>query len=115
MRTLKYLASLPVSEITRYDDTMNYLDNSICFSGAPRKHPYDREKILLIRTPFGYRTFFYEFRLADITHAEDMPNIVTENGESVPMVNLWIRKKSPALKIQAFEVRAGFEEESSPK
>ena len=110
MKAKKYLESLPVSEVTKYDATQNYIKTSVCFSGAPRKHPYDHEKIILIRSPFSSRTLFYEFRLADITHAEDLPSIVTENGESVRMVNLWIRKGCLALKLQAFEVQADFGE-----
>ena len=104
MMARKYLESLPASEVAKYDATRNYRITSVCYSGAPRKHPYDREKIILIKSPFSSKTIFYEFRLSDIIHAEDLPSIVTENGESVRMVDLWIRKGSLALKFQAFEV-----------
>ncbi len=107
MKAQKYLESLPAFDVARYDATRNYRSTAVCFSGAPRKHPYDREKIILIKSPFSSETVFYEFRLSDIIHAEDLPSIVTENGESIRMVNLWIRKKSMALRFQAFEVHEG--------
>ena len=103
---VKHLEALPVSEVIRYDSTKSYLKEAICFSGTPRKHPYDREKLILINAPFNPNTWFYEFGIIDIMHAEDLPSIVTETGENIRMVNLWIRKGSFALKILAFEVKA---------
>jgi len=101
---IRQLEELPVSEVTRYDTTQRYLKEAVCFSGTPRKHPYDREKLVLLTAPFKANTWFFEFRINDIMHAEDMPSIVTEKGESIRMINIWIKKGSFALKIHAFEV-----------
>jgi hypothetical protein len=105
MMIMKYLESLPVMEPAKYDSSKSYIHTSVCYSGAPRKHPYDHNKIILVRSPFSSETLFFEFRLADITHAEDLPSIVTESGDSIRMANLWIRKGSLSLKFQAFEVQ----------
>lgn len=105
---IRHLEALPVSEVIRYDTTKRYLKETVCFAGTPRKHPYDREKLILITSPFNANTWFFEFRINDIMHAEDQPSIVTESGENIRMVNLWIKKGSFALKIHAFEVNENF-------
>jgi hypothetical protein len=78
--------------------------NHISFSGSPRKHPYERTRIILIADPFSENTFFYEFNIEDITFAEELPNISNLKGDSVSMVRIWVRKKSIALQCTPFIV-----------
>jgi hypothetical protein len=61
--------------------------------------------------PFSQPVICYEFKIPDITRVEDLPNIVTEKGENIRMVNLWVRKGSYGLVMRAFEVSAGKAEE----
>lgn len=100
----KFLEALPFSELTKFDSTQGYKQNSSDFIGAPRKHPYDHNKIILVQSPFTAKTVFFEFSLQDILHIEDLPRIATENGENIRIVKLWIRRGSVALRFQAFEV-----------
>ena len=39
----------------------------IPFSGSPRKHPFEDEKLILIADPFTANTFYYEFNARDIS------------------------------------------------
>ena len=104
MSVRKYLEAAPLLEIIKYDSDKNYKDKAVVYSGTPRNHPYDSEKIILVCTPFTQNAVFYEFRLKDIIHAEKLANIVTSEGESLRRVKIWIKKGSFGLRFQAFEV-----------
>ncbi len=104
MSIRKYLETSPLFEIIRYDDKKDLKKDCVTFSGAPRKHPYDNEKMLLILSPFSSDTVFYEFTIKDIVDYENLPNIITENGENLQMTKIWVKKGSFGLKFQPFEV-----------
>lgn len=104
MSIKKYLESLPLHEIEKYDKKKNYSQSCIPFSGTPRKHPYDSEKLLLIHNPYSSDTVFYEFRFSDIKGVDDLPNLATESGESLKMVNVWVEKGSIGMRYEPFEV-----------
>ena len=36
-------------------------ETNVCFSGSPRKHPYDSDKVILIADPFSANNLYYEF------------------------------------------------------
>ena len=99
-----YLDSQPFQEIIRYDPSLDLARDSIAFSGAPRKHPYDDEKLLLIIDPFSEHTSFFEFRIADIAKVEDLPSIGTDSGDNLTMVRIWVKKGSLGVRFEPFEV-----------
>ena len=74
------------------------------FSGSPRKHPHDPDRIILVADPFTPSTFYYEFRIKDIGFAEELPSITNMEGESVPMARIWVRKKSVGIRSTPFLV-----------
>ncbi len=76
----------------------------IPYSGSPRKHPYENSRVILIADPFSDVTFFYEFNIEDIVFVEELSNIATLTGESVPMVRVWVKKQSIALRCTPFVV-----------
>ncbi|WP_300459303.1 inorganic pyrophosphatase Ppa [Desulfobacula sp.] len=76
----------------------------IPFSGSPRKHPYEKFRVILIADPFTDNTFYYEFRVKDIAFAEDLPSITNLKGESVSMVRIWVKKQSIAIRCTPFIV-----------
>ncbi|MEN8211118.1 MAG: inorganic pyrophosphatase Ppa [Thermodesulfobacteriota bacterium] len=78
--------------------------NFIFFAGSPRKHPYEQTRVVLIADPFSENTFFYEFNIEDIAFAEELPNISNLKGDSVPMVRIWVKKKSVGLQCTPFIV-----------
>ncbi len=100
-----YLESSPIQELAVFNrGDSQYISKCVPYKGNPRKHPYDEEKILLIQDPFSEGTAFYEFRLDDIRHVDEQPNLVTEEGRSLKMVELWVLKGSRALQYEPFHV-----------
>jgi inorganic pyrophosphatase len=80
--------------------------NHVPFSGSPRKHPWDPEKIILIVDPFTGSTFYYEFKVRDIGFAEELPSMTNIDGESVNMARIWVKKQSVAIQCSPFRVDA---------
>ena len=78
--------------------------DAVPFVGSPRKHPYDEGKILLIDDPLGRTSSILEFRLADVVHAEDLASPVTREGESFPMLRIWVRRGAVGIRYEPFEV-----------
>lgn len=104
MSIRQYLDTAPLFEITRYTKHSDYQQKCISFVGAPRKHPYDENKMLLIRNPFSSNTVFYEFLISDILAVDELPSIATDDGESSKTVRIWVLKGSLGLKYEPFEV-----------
>ncbi|MCD6396560.1 MAG: hypothetical protein J7L71_03395 [Spirochaetaceae bacterium] len=104
MSVINYIETQPLFEITKYKSKIDYRSAAVSFTGSARKHPYDNEKLLLVTEPFSNNTVFYEFRLKDIVHYDDLPGIATDSGENLMMIKLWINKGSLGLKYEPFEV-----------
>ncbi|MCK5153477.1 MAG: hypothetical protein KAQ93_03895 [Spirochaetales bacterium] len=104
MSVTKYIETQPLFKIMKYKSKVDYASCAVSFTGSARKHPYDQEKLLLISDPFSSHTVFYEFRIKDIVHYDDLPGIATDSGENLLMVRLWINKGSLGLKYEPFEV-----------
>jgi hypothetical protein len=104
MSVTKYIDTQPLFNITKYKSKVDYTNCAVSFTGSPRKHPYDQEKMLLISDPFSSHTVFYEFRMSDIVHYDDLPGIATDSGENLLMVRIWVNKGCLGLKYEPFEV-----------
>ena len=104
MSIRKYLETQPLYDVVKYDRRPELVSEAISFTGALRKHPYDDSKILLITDPFSSDTEFFEFQAADIVYYEERPNISTESGESLFIVQIWVRKGSLGIQYHPFEV-----------
>jgi hypothetical protein len=91
-------------EVARYSPRKNLSKDHVSFSGVPRKHPYDEDKLLLIADPFSLHAVFYEFNLTDIVHVEELPSVVNEGGESARTARVWVKKGSFGLRYEPFRV-----------
>ena len=69
------------------------------FCGALRPH-YNPNMILLLTSPLESRSEVFEFRSEDITYAEELSNLSKPNGVTVEQVRLWVRKGSPAMRME---------------
>lgn len=78
--------------------------DTIPFVGCPQQHPSDKNKIILIYDPLGENPRVLEFKFDDILCIEDVLSAVTEAGERVPLVKLWIRKGAYGVILEPFEV-----------
>jgi hypothetical protein len=104
MSIRRFLGTEPLHEVSRYSARTGLGVENVAFTGAPRKHPYDEERLILVSDPFSSQTVFYEFRLQDVVQADELPSLVTEGGESVPIVRLWVKKGALGLRYEPFVV-----------
>ena len=85
-------------------DTKLLFETHVSFSGTPRQHPYDSAKVILVADPYSTHTFYWEFNKADISHLEELSNVVTAEGQTYPMVRIWVKKMSIAVRSTPFVV-----------
>lgn len=105
MSIRKMLDTAPLHEVILTSRSDNYQETCIPFSGAPRKHPYDKEKMLLFSSPFSNHTKIFEFRIVDIAHVIELPSIGTDAGENLQTLQLWVKKGSFGIQYEPFEVQ----------
>lgn len=104
MTVKKFLEKTKKFELEAYKKFPNLLLDHVPFTGSPQKHPYDTQKIVLVADPFSTDTSYYEFNIEDIEGVEELPSLVTVEGESVGMFRLWVRKGSIGVKGIPFVV-----------
>ena len=81
-----------------------YSGDARAFSGAPRRHPYDHSKLLLVPEPWTEPTYVLEFRLEDVVHVEDQSSLANTEGESLTMVRIWVRHGAVGVELRPFHV-----------
>ncbi len=101
---IKDIQTLAVTKYKKSKDLKNLNSTHVAFSGSPRKHPYDAQKIVLVSDPFSRNNQYYEFKTKDISYVEELPNIVSTDDEVMPMVRVWVRKKSIGIRCTPFWV-----------
>jgi inorganic pyrophosphatase len=99
-----YLEMLPLSGIAKYTGTQP--KDALPFAGYPRQHPSEKSKLILVYDPLGPTPTVMEFKLEDILLVEDIPSAVTEEGEGVPLVKLWVRRGAHGVILEPFEVNS---------
>ena len=105
---IKKTESLAVEKFKRPKDIQRLKKTHIAYSGAPRKHPHDPYRILLVVDPFSRNTFYYEFKMDDIAFVEELPSIVNLDDDIIPVMRLWIRKGSVGMRCTPFVVEETF-------
>jgi hypothetical protein len=97
-----YLETAPLSSIAKY--TGSPPRDAVPFTGFPRQHPSEKGKLILVYDPLGKNPVVLEFKFDDVLFVEEIHSAVTESGEGVPLVKLWIRKCSHGVILEPFEV-----------
>ena len=97
-----YLEMLPLSNIEKYSGGAH--TDCIPFTGYPRQHPSEKNKLLLIYDPLGSSPTVLEFKLDDVSFIEEIPSAVTEAGEGIPLIKLWVRMGAHGVILEPFEV-----------
>jgi len=100
----KFLQKAKKFEVDAYKKIEALSRQNVAFSGTPQKHPYDEDKIILVADPLSSQMFYYEFKTADVEGVEDLPRLVTPEGESITMVRLWVKKGRIGLRCAPFVV-----------
>ncbi|MBN1696415.1 MAG: hypothetical protein JW881_02770 [Spirochaetales bacterium] len=104
MSISKYLDTQTIHDIVKYNRKQDYSKGNVSFTGAPRKHPYDPKKLLLVSDPFSSNTIFFEFNLKDITHLEELSQIASEKGDILKLIKIWVKKGSLGVRYEPFIV-----------
>lgn len=100
----KLLSKLRKFELDVYRNLPDFISDCVPFTGAPQKHPFLDDKVILIADPFSPQTFYYEFGTSDIVGIEELPHLVTLGGESVMMIRIWVKNGSIATRSVPFVV-----------
>ncbi len=107
MDSAKNLKEIKKFELQRYQRPIaveSLRENHVAFSGSPRKHPYDKEKVIIVIDPYSTNPFYYEFNRGDIAFVEELPNIVSLDNETISMVRVWVVKNSVGVRATPFIV-----------
>lgn len=107
MPMIKILQEAKKFEIQPYKRPKDITDlkaENVPFSGSPLRHPYDSAKIILIADPYGNNTFYYEFKTEDISFVEELPSLVSMEGENINMARVWIKKRQVGVRCTPFVV-----------
>jgi hypothetical protein len=102
MSITSYLETLPLYKIARY--TGRSPKNGVPFTGYPRQHPSDKNKLILVYDPLGESPTVMEFKIEDVLGAGELHSAVTKSGDTAPLVKLWIRKGAHGVILEPFEV-----------
>ena len=102
MNSMNYLEMLPLSGIAKY--AKGHPDDGVPFTGYPRVHPSEKNKLILVNDPLGPEPAVLEFKLEDVIFVEEVPSAVTEAGEGVPLVKLWVQRGAVGMILEPFEV-----------
>jgi inorganic pyrophosphatase len=102
MNKINYLEMLPLNGIAKL--SKGQPNDGVPFAGYPRAHPSEKNKLILVNDPLGPEPVVLEFKLDDVLFVEEIPSAVTEAGEGVPLVKLWIKRGSVGMILEPFEV-----------
>lgn len=103
MVTRAYLTTSVLHEIVRYPDGTRYDGPKVTFRGSVRKHPYDEKKFLLITSPVDNPSHFYEFRIGDVVRTREVEQLVTEDGDTIQILDVDLRAGSHGIEMIPFE------------
>ena len=101
---VKEFDTLEITKFKRPKDFKSLKESHVAFTGSPRKHPYDAYKVVLISDPYSRSNHYYEFTINDIAFVEELPNLSTLEEEIIPMIRIWVRKNSFAVRCIPFLV-----------
>ena len=100
----KELIKMDILPIEKFNYTKFSEENSVVFTGSPVKHPYENDKFILISDPLSANTDFIEFKKEDLIFVEDLPSLISDKGESIQMVKVYIKKGAIAVRYKPFVV-----------
>ncbi|MBU2488055.1 MAG: inorganic pyrophosphatase Ppa [Proteobacteria bacterium] len=91
-------------ELVPFEKRKRLRATHVPFSGSPRAHGLDPDRLLLVADPFSSGSHYLEFSLSDVDFVEKLPSLVTVDGESINMARIWVRKGSLGLRLSPFVV-----------
>lgn len=95
---------IEVSEKNYTLERANYSATCTAFEGVPRSHPHEKNLLMLMGSPYSDDRDFYEFSFDHIVHVEELGTATDENGDTLFLMRIWVKKGSPALHYTPFIV-----------
>jgi len=84
---------------------LNIHETHTSFEGIPKKHPTNKNVLILLTDSFNHVQKFYEFSIETIGNIEDLGTITNKEGKSVTKIRVWVKKGMPAICSESFIVR----------
>ncbi len=101
---IKRTETFAIEAFKQAKDTRKLQQSHIAFTGAPRKHPTDPYRVILVVDPFSHSAFYYEFKIEDIDFVEQLPSLVNMEEDVIPIMRIWVKKQSVGLRCTPFMV-----------
>ncbi len=101
IKLLNLLKENDKTAIDRYRN-INFFENHVAFVGTPKKHQYDKSKIILLSDPFTDKKIFYEFSIDTIELVEELGTISSQDGKNALQIRIWVKKGTVAVKYEPF-------------
>lgn len=103
---IKLLNLLKENDKTAIDKyrNINFFENHVAFVGTPKKHQYNKSKIILLPDPFSDKKLFYEFSIDAIDLVEELGTISSQEGKNALQIRIWVKKGTVALQYEPFIV-----------
>jgi inorganic pyrophosphatase len=98
-----YLDTAPLFEIVK--SSGGPPKDALPFTGYPRQHPFEKDKLIFVFDPLGDSPTILEFKLNDILYVEDLPSAVTETGEGMRLVKIYVKRGAYGVIHEPFEVQ----------
>lgn len=98
-----YLGTAPLFKIVR--SSGGPPKDALSFSGYPRQHPFEKDKLILVFDPLGDGPMILEFKLKDILYVENLPSAVTETGEGMRLAKIYVKRGAYGVIHEPFEVQ----------
>lgn len=105
----EYLNKLEdASDIVQYQ--MHPAFDAVPFVGSIKKHPYDKEKCLILllhkqeRMPWFKEGELIELKTRDIQALDELPSSIDFVGTAINIYRIWVRRKAIAVRFVPFEV-----------
>lgn len=105
MVTRVYLTTAEMHSIVRYSQNEASNGPAVAYRGSVRKHPYDDSRFLLITSPLENPAHFYEFRVCDVVKTRDFEQLVTEEGDTIHILEIFVKVGSHGIEMIPFQVR----------
>ncbi len=88
------------------DNVENLAKTHVAYTGSPQKHYNDPEKVILVIDPYSSNISYYEFHSTDISFIEELQTIVDTDGQTIPIMRLWVKKKAIGVRCMPFVVES---------
>lgn len=111
---LDYISAEYIKKLDDVCDVVQYQAHpafdAVPFVGSVKKHPYDKEKCLVLlihkqeRMPWFKEGELLEFKIKDVQALDSLPSATDMEGTTINIFRIWIHRRAIAVRFEPFEV-----------